>query len=70
METPCKLCVRGHQTQLLLSTMHRKDAAILSKEVNGLLVQDFKGQAVIALTHFRHREYRLDEGKFLSQKPL
>ena len=48
-ETLCQLGVRGHQTQLLLSTMHGKDAAISSEKVNGLLVQDYKGQVMIAL---------------------
>ena len=48
-ETLCQLGVRGHQTQLLLSTMHGKDAAISSKKVNGLLVQDYKCQVTIAL---------------------
>ena len=35
--------------QLLLSTMHGKDAAISSEKVNGLLIQDYKCQATIAL---------------------
>jgi len=48
-ETLCQLGVQGHQTQLLLSTMHRKDAAISSEKVNGLLVQDYKSQVTIAL---------------------
>ena len=48
-ETLCQLGVRGHQTQLLLSTMHGKDAAISSEKVNGLLVQDYKCQVTIAL---------------------
>jgi len=48
-ETLCQLGVRGHQTQLLLSTMHGKDAAISSEKVNGLLVQDYKSQVTIAL---------------------
>lgn len=48
-ETLCQLGVRGHQTQLLLSTMHGKDVAISSEKVNGLLVQDYKSQVTIAL---------------------
>ena len=47
-EPLCQLDVRGHQTQLLLSTMHGKDAAISSEKVN-LLVQDYKDQVTIAL---------------------
>ena len=48
-ETLCQLGVQGHQTQLLLSTMHGKDSAISSEKVNGLLVQGYKGQVTIAL---------------------
>ena len=48
-ETLCQLGVRGHQIQLLLSTMHGKDVAISSEKVNGLLVQDFKCQVTIVL---------------------
>ena len=48
-EILCQLGVRGHQTQLLLSTMHGKDAAISSEKVNGLLIQDHKCQVTIAL---------------------
>lgn len=48
-ETLCQLGLRGHQTLLLLSTMHGKDAAISSEKVNGLLVQDYKCQVTIAL---------------------
>ena len=50
-ETLCQLGVRGHQTQLLLSTMHGKDAAISSEKVTGLLVQDYKCQVTIALPY-------------------
>ena len=50
-ETLCQLGVRGHQTHLLLSTMHRKDAAISSERVTGLLVQDYKCQVTIALPY-------------------
>ena len=48
-ETLCQLGVRGHQTQLLLSTMHRKDAAISCEKVNGLFIQDYRCQVTIAL---------------------
>ena len=48
-ETLCQLGVRGYDTQLLLSTMHGKYAAVSSEKVNGLLVQDYKGQVTIAL---------------------
>ena len=47
-ETLSQLDVRAHQTQLLLSTMHEKDAAISSEKVN-LLVQDYKDHVTIAL---------------------
>ena len=50
-ETLCQLGVRGHQTQLLLSTMHGKDVAISSEKVTGLLVQDYKCQVTIALPY-------------------
>ena len=41
-ETLCQFGVRGHQTQLLLSTMQGKNAATSSEKVNGLLVQDLR----------------------------
>jgi len=48
-ETLYQLGVQGHQTQLLLSTMHGRDTAIPSEKVNGLLVQDFKCEVTIPL---------------------
>ena len=48
-ETLYQLGVHGHQTQLLLSTMHGRDTAIPSEKVNGLLVQDFKCEVTIPL---------------------
>lgn len=48
-DTLCRLVVRGHPTQLLLSTMHGRDSAISSGKVNGFLVQDFTCQVTILL---------------------
>ena len=48
-DTLCRLVVRDHPTQLLLSTMHGRDSAISSGKVNGFLVQDFTCQVTIPL---------------------